>query len=446
MGKSSYLTTLAATAIVAANYLINPGSAYSQTTKPDSAQTTQQTRRDLIYSSNPCLSATGEGVLLKRECHPLPLAPNSRTDIGQMFELFSVSGKLDYTAVSGNDGIKMAVSYLKGEKQTLLNRASVSHLEKELLRLTPDNDPASVAWLNEAVSDGVVDAKDSLFSGNNLKLEEGLYAIVARSSNESIPILVKVSYDASEVRREQEARNATAKADSIAKLRVQYQSVRDSLATLNRARRDRELFVKDSLDMAAYVEQQKGSGLKTRFGLEAGYGTNKEGIAGAFVEVPLTSAISVEGFGDYFVLAGNADSSIKADTTARERQLIGPGTYKDRVDKEITTSEHKSKADFGLGLLLGAGDLRFNVRGGVNLYSMEEETDGESTISFERNGVPLGQPETITNSKGKSKGNSVRASFSAGALYDVNRRFSVGASYDRFGKKNGGRINLRLRF
>ena len=255
-------------------------------------------------------------------------------------------------------------------------------------------------------------------------------------------------------------------ADSIIR-ENRYKFVKDSLAredslslvAKNKALEERKKFVKDSTEEAKKVaarekfvadsvaEAIKSRKQNARFGIEVGYGTNNELVTGAFLEFPLNSTVSLEGYGNYFASSGNAYTPrVKSDTTLRERELIGPGTYKQRTDVINTTSKDEATAEAGLGLLLKAENFRFHFRGGAAMVSQEEEIDGKSTILFERNMLPLGQPETITNSMSGKKKNLTQSSFSAGALYDLNKNLALGASFNQVGKRSGGRINLRVRF
>ena len=227
---------------------------------------------------------------------------------------------------------------------------------------------------------------------------------------------------------------------SDAKAKAREQFVRDSVEKIKTVAKEnsRKKFVADSTTNANKP--------RTRFGVEASYGSNSEGLVGAFLEVPLNSSVSIEGFGDYFVSSGKAKTNVRTDTTLRERELIGPGTYKQRTDEITTTSEDEAIVDVGLGLLLKAGNVRFNFRGGVGMSSQDGTIDGKSTIAFERNMAPLGQPETITNSMPGKKKNLTEALFSAGAMYDFNKNLSLGVSFNGVGKRSGGRINFRYRF
>ena len=75
-----------------------------------------------------------------------------------------------------------------------------------------------------------------------------------------------------------------------------------------------------TLIRASRIERavEKASG--TRFGLEYALGTNREELAGAFLEIPLTSWLAVEGFGNYYFAKGNPLSSgTQTEVTTRQR-------------------------------------------------------------------------------------------------------------------------------
>jgi hypothetical protein len=241
------------------------------------------------------------------------------------------------------------------------------------------------------------------------------------------------------IAREQFVRDSTqAYSDSVSNARNRF--VKDSVEEVKAV--EREKFVADSITKAIASRKQR-----TRFGVEAAYGMRNEVVVGAFAEVPFNSGLSAEFYTNYHVKRGDADTTeIKPDTAFRERQLIGPGTYKQRVDETLTTSEKRALAEAGLGLILRTGNVTFNFRGGANVSSQRDTVDGKSTISFERNMLPLGLTEVITNSKGVNKKNLIQPAFSAGVFYDINKDWALGITYNMIGSDNVQRINLRWRF
>lgn len=184
-----------------------------------------------------------------------------------------------------------------------------------------------------------------------------------------------------------------------------------------------------------------------RFGLEGRIGNDGEKTVGIFGNAPLTSWMNLEGYANYSIAYGNPYlHDVKTEATQRARLLIGPSTFENRGDKITTTLEEKARAEAGMGITFRLTDrIEIPFRAGVKLLDGKETKDGESTISHERNGQPLGETKTITNSK-ESTNQINRLSLSAGAMYNINKNVSVGGSFNRTGKHNSGSINLKVGF
>ena len=225
---------------------------------------------------------------------------------------------------------------------------------------------------------------------------------------------------------------------------------KDTLVVSEKEARRGEFYPED-LDVVIVEDTSKTEGKamqKTAFGLEAMVGTNGEKIAGVFVKVPLASWLNVEGYGDYFAAKGNPFvSDMGTQVTQRERQLIGSATYKQRTDDIHTTAEERAISDIGAGITFRINDnFEFPLRIGAGLMRQEKTLDGKSTISFERNDQPLQEPSIITNTQKESPVTKGVLSLSAGARYNLTKNLSFGASINRTGKRNSGRINLRVGF
>ena len=191
---------------------------------------------------------------------------------------------------------------------------------------------------------------------------------------------------------------------------------------------------------------------ETRGGLEVALGKNHEGIVGTFIDIPLTSWLSTEGFMDWYIARGNPIfAGTQREVTLRDRQLIGNGIagpmYKFRRDGITTTTEERAIADIGAGLTFKLTDyFELPLRVGLNVANQQKTTEGMSTIWHERNNLPIGQPETITNSKDDSKGIKTNLALSAGARFNLTKNLSLGASYNRIGKNNSARVNMGVKF
>lgn len=202
--------------------------------------------------------------------------------------------------------------------------------------------------------------------------------------------------------------------------------------------------IRKDIVIAKKVERK----LETRIGLEAGLGTNKEVVIGGFFEFPLTKWLSLEGFGNYYAIKGKSTfTDFGTQLNQRERELIGPATYKQRTDETIFTAEDKIFAEAGAGLTFKiAYGIGVPLKIGAGLLKREKNIEGKSTIIFERNGQLLQEPSVITNTKKESPAVKSELMLSAGARYNLGKNLSVETSVVRIGRKNSGRINLRVGF
>ena len=474
MRKSLYNSIIPAAMIALGSLGYNSANAQQA---PDSTkkQSQTQTFRNLIYSTDSELnySACGDGVLLKDFVHNLKLEPDTDIDIKKAFR--SKKGQVTLTAVGTKRGYTDILSYLgKSEPMTDRIKACIDYF-RGLSKSTEDSDPKSVSLLEKSLRDGKVDRGDSLFSGGQERIKDGRYIFVVRSPEvvenvggirtvyqaNSIPFIVDVKTDS----------------DGYAKPKVNVDSLEEAIRdrvsrqvrdSLEREKVARDKFVSDSIKEAdAERARERGKvivgtkpygprkeKLKTRYGFEVGAGTNLsgenelEGIVGGFVNIPLSKTISVGGYGDFYVLRGNPISSGSVtDTLFRGVELIGPGTYKHRVDRTTTKTEDDAKVELGAEFSFRSEKWVFPVRAGVVFSGREETIEGESDVWHERNKKLLGKRETIKGDpmEGESS-NSTNFSFSFGADYKLTKNFSVGTSFNRTGEKNSGRLNLRYTF
>ncbi len=183
------------------------------------------------------------------------------------------------------------------------------------------------------------------------------------------------------------------------------------------------------------------------FGLEAGVGNNGEKTVGVFGDVPLTSWLKLGAYANYSAARGNSYSyDERTEITQRERQLIGPATYKQRTDEITTTLEDMARAEVGAGITLKISEnVEIPFRVGAKILNEKEIKEGKSTIVHERNAQILGEAKTIT---GQTESDSPvnRLSLSAGAIYNINKNLAVGAEFNRTGNYNQGQVNLRVGF
>ena len=376
--------------------------AYAQTPRADS--TRAQPNR--ILSRCPEYSATGEGVLLKDFVFN---EPNSSENLGKVFScLYAQRGNISYDTVDARRGLENVLSYLRarGDSLTETGRASIEYIK--------------------GISNSISDANT--------------YMLIARSpavagyTAQSVPILVNTGarerrVPPAERREPARERPDTVRADTLREERLRERPQ-------YRPRRPR-----------GHGREKPSYRLSPQLGLETELGTNGELSVGAFGNLPLSNHVRLEAFGNYSVSTGDAYlASVDTSVTERERQLIGTNTYKFRTDETITSANEIGVAEAGLGLtIVPSKYFELPFRAGVKRLRETETVDGRSTIRFERDGLPLGDEEVITNSL-ENKSFRDRLSLSAGARLRLGGHLSVGASYNWVGKRNNGKVNFRFNF
>ncbi len=193
--------------------------------------------------------------------------------------------------------------------------------------------------------------------------------------------------------------------------------------------------------------KEKKQEREAEFGIRTGAflsGKKQIGMLGAVGEFPLSENFGLETFADWMFMNGKPYFSEKSqNTTTRATQLIGPATYKTRVDQEEISTGETPFAQIGAGVNYNLSNA-FEVGLGVGIKALRELTEKAqtSTISFERNNVLLGLPETIKNNE-QSKSVKFRPSGNAKLRLNLWKGGSLDAVLDAtVGKKiiktNGG--------
>ena len=342
-------------------------------------------------------SATGEGVLLKDFVFN---EPDSANNLRRVFScLYAQRGNISYDTVDARKGLENVLSFLRNGTQTPEKRASIEYIK--------------------GISNSISDANT--------------YMLIARSpalpgyNTQSVPILVRRGEE-SPAPSVHARREPVERADTTSRIRER---------PVYRPRQPRR---ETGREKPSYR-------LSPQLGLETELGTNGELSVGAFGNVPLTQWLRLEAFGNYSVSTGDSYlASVDTSVTERERQLIGTNTYKFRTDETITSANEIGVAEAGLGLtIVPSKYFELPFRAGVKRLRGTETVDGRSTIRFERNDLPLGDEEVITNSL-ENKSFRDRLSLSAGARLRLGRHMAVGASYNWVGKQSNGKVNFRFNF
>lgn len=364
----------------------------------------QDKPRNFIYGDRE-LTAAGDGIFAKSYINEVSMSPDNSYSIKSRF---SSKDKINYSCTDAKKELKRIINGMGPDNKLTDKEKAFKDYLKELARTLNTNDKASLELLNNAVKDGIISPRnDSLYNERGWKIKDDTYLVFAKTGNESVPILYHFKLKSPAEEKESGLEKKAGKTG----------------------------------------EDYKGS-YCARFGLEAAAGTNNERVVGAFVELPLASWLSLEGFGSRYAGRGNPTHSDKfTEVTKRQRELIGPETYKQRTDEITTNAEEKAIADIGAGLTIKLNDyVEVPLRIGKEFSNQHKTLDGKSTIIHERNGKLLEAPSVITNSK--DCGNSAKSNLylSAGARLNLGKKLSMGVSFNKMGRKNSGRINLGYRF
>lgn len=461
MGKSSYSTKAALGALALMGYLAPLNSAEAQhvhTKQKADFQAQQPVRQDRVFSGKECLSAAGSAIYLVNYCHDLDFRRDSKIGVKQEYDLStSLGSTLTYSAYSAKEGAKIGINRLKTFKPfTDRDSATMKFLQK-LERNLPKNDYASVSELGSAVRDGVLEGSELIG-----KVSPGMYAIMSTSSNNSLPQFVNIRYDTERARLDSISRKAQEEKQRAAYLtenanRVKNaadsaaKSVRDSIAKLPKEGQD------TTKKPAALTKTKTGKEKENydwltgkRFGLETGYGSNNGAFVGAYVKVFSAPKLSVGFYAQYNVSRGDAVADTTTEITLRDKQLIGPATYKERLDEATRISRQENAGEVGLEVLLNpSGRVSIPLRVGLALGNDKTDVNGKSTITFMRNDQVMQDPSVIENSMPTKKKSVNSVVFGAGLDLNVSKHLSVGASYNQNTGKNGSgsvRLNAKVRF
>lgn len=153
-----------------------------------------------IYSRNPFVSASGDaGSMLKLYHIPFNLDQTTQIDLDTLF-FGKHTPNVDFEVSDANSGLKNLIGYVRTHFPQLdkLQRANLDHL---LAMQTPIKkegiDSASVARVNEAVSDNCLDVEgDGLYTPDSgWVIQPGHYWMFAKTSNQSVPALINLNFD-----------------------------------------------------------------------------------------------------------------------------------------------------------------------------------------------------------------------------------------------------------
>lgn len=149
----------------------------------------QQGRRNVIYADS-ANSTTGNGIYLTTYIHNSDLLPGSIIDLQERYGIHSdCGGDIKYSVVGARQHIKSSISKLKeNQNPTPKERSNIRYLET-LAEIMQENDEASIANLQVALDDGIINVLgDGLYlSGEGWEeytIKPNVYVVVAKSGSE----------------------------------------------------------------------------------------------------------------------------------------------------------------------------------------------------------------------------------------------------------------------
>jgi len=388
----------------------------------------QEKTQDKIYSASKELTATGDGVFGKYII--VTYEPTQENPISLRDSLSSMSGQqIRYSVPEAKSYLERVARNLSQKKNLTDKERAFNKYLKNLSASLKPNDPEAIRILNQAVSDGVI-SFDEISELRDIKDET--YAIVGRTSSNdqytgaSLPILVRFKLPKSGL----EARTEEKK-EEIKEKPIQ----REYTTPITKPTTQRPSTAKKTQTYPAMLS------------VGAKYNTNEELIPEIRFDFPVNNSLAFTLSGGYAALKGKGympDST--TETTIREKQLIGPGTYKLRTDEITSTTLDELIGEAFGGISLTTQDRAEVYFGaGVALFDSQEKECGQSTISFERNQEII-ETNVIGNTRENPKTKKTKTLFRGGFQGAITDNVIVGASYTRINGKNIFGVNANLRF
>ncbi len=398
------------------------------------------------------LTAAGGGIFARPEVIPVVISPE---------ETMSIDVNLRNRRDRNYFRVRDAKSEIEREIRSLGPDNSLTGEQKaykyNLARIASrlgHNDAGSVRALEQVLSDGEISGNEVRHL-QELNVKDGVYAIIVEDRRYnprrrgyttvgSTPILVNLDIVPAEQRTAQQAQALARPESSVAVIHQQPevahpQHVQPPVVAQQPAQTPAQNY--------EFVPPAQKERRNIEFGLEAGYGTNNEATIGAFANARIAPMVRIEGYGNYSFVRGNPKNMVPvSDTSQTTNELIGPGTYKSRTDIITTTGSEKPLYEFGGRFVLEPSNwLDLFAGAGAKTSTGNQYENGEATIGYQRNGVPLNSVQVVTNNL-VNRTSSSELSLEAGARFNLNRHFSIGLSYNKTGNQKNEGINFRYTF
>lgn len=431
--KPSYWKTIAAASILSSG-LSAPGLSYASDNPCDQ---TQKKHRDYIYSNDSQYTTAGDGRILKRIDLPLTLTPNEKIDLDTLF--YTKSGKqIKFQVLDPKIGLENVISELQKDPyygQTPEGVAFRKYLDYKLSELPP-NDHVSLFRLNRAVADNCIDPiQDSLYVNGSWTIQQGKYLFKAYTEGdkaESVPVIYDITLSKKDFLTSIHQRNLM-----LQKLKFAEKEPSEIAEPLSEFQRAKLIPIKE-LEKAEEKPTKPKPKIKLpkdlkgyyRFSAGVGAGTNSDFTLNLGGEYYFSDAISA-GLYAMVNLSSGEISDRNTLVTEKERELIGPGTYKHRID-EITTTNEKTNAWMSE---IGAR-ARHKITNYLNAFANlgivfkknKEKISGKSIVWLERNQEPLGDVKTISNQIPETSETESGIALGAGLEARINGNFSIDVS------------------
>lgn len=420
-----FLISLLSTGLVAGS---TPKSSKPKSDSNPCAEEKSTKGRNYIYVTDKNLTTAGDGILLKDYVNHFTLNPKDQIDLDSLF--YTKEGKaISYSIIDSRKGLENIISYLGPD--SCLNGKEIAYKKylESLLNEAKKNpaDSASISTLNESVKDGCIDpAQDGLYGNGHWEVKNGQYMLIAKTETEEIPMIVDLTLNPS-------SEDTSTSNYSTCKKGITRQTGKDVDRKLER----RKYPPKGKNDSSTYHERHSEKPNTVRYELGINAGTNEQINAKAGVGFAIGNSTRIGPYAE-FVLSENERTENETVVTQRERLLVGPGTYKDRKD-EITKSE-KFHNLYAIGVKLSqkiTKGLEGFLAGGLIATKKETDVSGKSTISYERNDLPLGETKVITNTLPRETSYSTKPIAEAGLEYNIGGLVFIGLS-GKYQENNSG--------
>ena len=331
------------------------------------------------------ITAVGDGTFGKDYFPHVTLYPNSNISL----EVSPRQGRADVD-LPYHAREKLRELIRTRRTRTPEERTFKHYLEGLVNRI--QENPRDISRLNQALSDMIIDQRDSLYNSQTgyWEIRPGTYMMMVESKDRngrligSVPVFLDIGLEQPRTVARRPERQETQRSPTPAP--------QSASQTNPRPTNQRPGF-------------EFGPSVSAGRPVNDDRSTN-EISAGAFVSGRVAPWLRFGAYGEGHV-ANNVSTAAETDTTYREAQRIGPNLYKDRTDVATSSTEEKRLAEAGLEFAVRLGNgVEIPIRVGAELDQVTENLDETSAISFSDSaGQQVQDPSVIGNSQSKRYNN-----------------------------------------